>query len=409
MRTPVRHPVFPLASMLLLASLCASLAACAPEDEGPPVTGVPQPTTAPPSGEVGGSVGGDPNGGASPAPTPAPITLSISSPAAALAVPRQGGGGLFPSSHLFQTVSSSPSAVITWLSSAPSIVSVDQVGRVQALRAGSAIITASIGAVKATASVTVQEKARLLVAAQNPPAVSHSLVVTVRNDQGTAIATSTPADLTQLGNLSVEASAKDSLGKVLAFGRAEGVNLLPNEQTSLAIPLNAPRLDVVQSGGPGAQILATGAGFQRWVKLQDGVQTFYEPTVTAAFGGQATTVSVLNDSQALVTVPAGLSADLPLTLTVDSCAVSTPFKRVASLRILPFPDPLPLQASYRFNAEALDAQSNPLPGVELSWEASEKGAGTMVVNGLFQDMRVGTSIITVRSGTVSATATVTVQ
>ncbi|MBO9540813.1 Ig-like domain-containing protein [bacterium] len=374
------------------------------------MTGVPQPTPTP-GGEVGGSVGTE--GGASPTPAPTPaITLSLKSATDSLFVPPVDVvSPLYPTSFLFAAESSSPSLPITWQSSDTRIATVGADGRVQALRSGTAVITARCAEARATASVTVAEKARLSVSTQGAPGQTSRVTVSVKDEQGQVLATQATSDLTRLGNLTVEAVARDAGGRALAVGRAEGVSLFPNQLRTLSIPLNVPRLDAVTSGGPKALVTLTGSGFSRWVKLQAGQQLTYAPAVSADFDGVPATVTVLSDGVAQVAVPATLAgaAARPFTLTLDGCPVSASFRLVGSIQIDPLPDTMANLTERRYTAIAYDTAGQTLNGVDLSWEASDKGGGTMTSDGNFTATTLGRSTITVRSGTVTATTSVTVQ
>ncbi|HEY9900789.1 MAG TPA: Ig-like domain-containing protein [Pantanalinema sp.] len=401
-----------LVFLLVLFWSLSSVTGCAPGDEeGPPVVGVPQATPTP-SGEVGGAIGtGD--GGTSPTPAPAPaITLWLKVTTDSLFVPPvDGGTPLYPSAFLFVAEASSPSLPITWQSSDTRLATVDPEGRVRAVRPGTVVITARCQDARATASVTVAEKARLSISTQGAPGQTSRVELSVRDDQGQLVASQATSDLTRLGNLTVEAIARDAGGRALAAGRAEGVSLFPNQLRSLAIPLNVPHLDAVASAGPRAVATLTGSGFSQWIKLQGGQQLSYAPSVSADFDGVPATLTVVSDAAARVTVPATLAgaSARPFTLSVGGCPVSSTFRLVGAIRIDPFPDTMANLSKRRYTAIAYDTAGQPLSDAELAWEASDKGGGTMTTDGNFMATTPGTSFITVRSGAVTATTSVTVQ
>lgn len=401
----------PLAGLFMVAWALGPLVGCAPaEDDALPVIAAPSATPTS-SGAVGGAVGTGGTASPTPAPTPA-LTLSLQQATDSLFVPPVDGlTPLYPAEYLFTAQSSSPSLPITWQSSDARVATVDQTGRVRALRPGTTVITASCQNARATRGLTVAEKARLTVNPQGVPGQAQAVEVSVRDGEGRLLASQATADLTQLGNLVVEVIARDSLGRALAAGRAESMSLFPNQLTTVAIPLNAPRLDAVSSGGPKALVTLSGSGFLQWTKQQGGQPITYPPSVEADFDGVAATVTILSDGAARVAVPASLVgvAARPFTLTVGGCPVTATFKLVGSIQVDAFPATMANQTNRRYTATAYDTDGNVLSGAELSWEANDKGAGTMTSDGNFMATKLGVSTITVRSGAVIATTSVTVE
>lgn len=387
----------------------APTSGCAPsEDEALPVAGAPKSTTTPPK-VVEGSLGSKDASTSLPPSQPRPLTLTLTASTSALFVPPLRGTALYPVEHSFAAQASSPSLPISWQSSDTRIAAVDASGRVTAVRAGAVVITARCLEAQATTSLSVLERARLSVTPQGAPDQTKQMDVTVRDSQGNAIALQATCDLNRLGDLAVDAIARDATGKALAVGRAEGVSLLPNQLNAVQLPLNAPRLDAVSSGGPSALVNLSGHGFSQWSKLQAGQAAPYAPGITATLGSAPVAVKALSNTAAQFRVPADAkgAGSRPLTLTIGGCPVSVPFRLVGSLQV--DPRTLTVGERHQFTAAVLDTDGQAVTDAELAWSVNQGGAGTITGSGRFTANQAGTSSVTVRSGTVTGTVIVTVQ
>jgi len=381
----------------------------------------PKPKTSPASSEVKGGFG--PTGApasSSASTTPPPVSLTLYPTSLTLYVPSPGGAqDLYVAEAVLRPgVTGLATSSLVWQSSNSGVALVDASGRVQARRAGSATVTVSYQSFLATASVTVLEKGRLSVSATNLPSGAH-LAADVYGQDGRKLWSGDPlVDLSELGNLTVEARALDAGGSLLGVGRWEGLTLVPNETTPLSLPLNVPTISSVKNGAAGAMVSVTGVGFQNWSSWRYGAWQAYAPPLTASVEGQEASVVPISDSRLEVRLPGGLAgspATRQLALSVGGVTVSAPFKLVGALAIQPPLLTMSVGASHSFGAIAYDTEGHPVSGVALGWGvlgSSDFGApvvGEMDDGGTFWASRAGTATVVVRQGLSFATASVTVQ
>jgi hypothetical protein len=313
---------------------------------------------------------------------------------------------------------------VQWRSSDTRVAQVDTQGRVTALRAGTAIITASRQAGgEATASVTVEAKGRLVLNPTGLP-TGASILARLQGADGTPLASSEAGTFERAseGDLSAEVEARLA-GRLVAVGRAEGMSLQANQLTTHEVPLNAPSLTTTEvSGGAGASVTLRGAGLGGWVKRSYGSLMPWSPSVSATVDGKPATVTLGGDGASVRLVAPttfnGTSPHRELRLTVGGVPLTASYRLLGAVRI-DTPDlTVPAMGRVRFVASATDTSGQPVASPGLTWsvrpyDESPGGMGGEVVGGIdetgeFTAWREGKGLILVRSGTLEATTSVTV-
>ncbi|MNK99110.1 Bacterial Ig-like domain (group 2) [compost metagenome] len=399
------------------------LTACAEED---PLIGVKgggrktaSSTPAPSSDPNSGGIDQNTSGTATPTPPPetslTPLHLSVAH--VALTVPPNSGGTpLFPSASTIQASLDGQGVLPTWRSSDPRVATVDTTGRVTAVGAGSAIVTAAFQDREATASVAVDLKARLAITPENAPAGA-TIGVKVYDAANQLLATGSESlDLAISGGVLVEVEAR-SAGTLLGLGRWEGLTLQPNQLNTRAVSLNVPQLsEGAPNGGPGSTLTFLGGGLSKWKKRQGASLLDWDPPLQATIAGQPATIAYVSPTQIQLLMPtlSGAPARRPLILNVGGISHQGEVRLLGSLAITTPPGPMAIGEEKRFTVRALDTDTQEVSSPNVTWgmmegEFGQPVIGLMKPSGTFTAERAGTSTLFVRSGNLIATASVTVE
>lgn len=188
----------------------------------------------------------------------------------------------------------------------------------------------------------------------------------------------------------------------VAQGLSTGVTVAPSTQTDLTIVLAAVKPPSIasispQNGGPGALVKVMGANF-------------LEGSLGLLFGGDATaTVSDLTDSSFYATVP-DTAANGLLGLSVDGVATSSPaaFTVLKSLTLIPSGTSaasgsavtLALTAKDVADADVEDASAS------FSFAAAGEDQDAVLSGSTFTPQSSGSWVITAKSGSLTATASI---
>jgi len=376
-------------------------------------------TPAPSADPNSGGIDQEPSGAATPTPPPETslTPLHLSAAHVALTVPPNSGGTpLFPSEASIHASLDGQGVVPAWRSSDTRVAIVNATGRVTAVGVGSAVVTAAFQEREATASVAVDLKARLAITPENAP-VGTTIGIKVYDASHQLLATGNgPFDLVTSGGATVEVEAR-SAGILRGLGRWEDLVLQPNQLNTRAVSLNVPQLSSeVPNGGPGATLTFSGSGLKNWQKRQGASLITWDPTLQVTIAGQAATLAYVGPSQLRVLMPAlsGPPARRPLDVNVGGISFQGEVRLLGSLQITTPPVPMSVGEEKRFMVRALDAEGQEVSAPNVTWGMmdGEFGApvvGEMTPSGTFTAERAGTGLCFVRSGTLLATTSVTVQ
>lgn len=292
---------------------------------------------------------------------------------------------------------------ITWNSSNPAVATVSG-GTVTAVASGQTIITASVGAVSAQATVTVAipvvqsiavtpSQATLTAAGQTA-----ALSAQVRLSNG-AIGTQTP----------VWSSANSAVATVSATGV---VTAVANGQTTItaavgsivgnaAVTVAIPTVQTVIVSPTTSTLTALGATTRLTaaVQLSNGAAGTQTPTWSSSDPAVATvaggTVTAVGNGTAIITAAVGATT---------GAATITVAQAVASVRLLPTDTVLKSAAQLR--AAALDARGNLIANAALQWTSATPAIASVSGTGSVTPLRTGIGRVSVSAGGVTATALV---
>ena len=299
---------------------------------------------------------------------------------------------------------------IAYTSSEPMVAEIGETGVVIARRNGSSTITASAGAVSATATVTVMqmldrvtvapddilfsaigESARVQVLALDANGYPMNLAVSLSSSDP-AVASVDAAGL-------VTAQANGTATVTATIGMlSDSVIVTVNQQVvSVSVaPTDTPTLDALGATVQLQAIAQDANGHTVSVELD---WTSSDPTV--AWVDASGLVTAQANGTTSVTATTGTLAD-SVAVTVD--------QQVAGVSIAP-PDSDPLDAigvTVQLQAAAQDANGHTV-SVEFDWASSDPAIATVNANGLVTAHTNGTTTVTATAGTLSDSVALTVD
>ena len=306
------------------------------------------------------------------------------------------------------TPDNATSRTVSWESSAPGVASVDQNGKVTAVSAGTATITASAGGKSATCAVTVSP----LVIPVTSVTLDRTSVPMTEGDNVTLVATVTPDNATSR-TVSWESSASgvasvDQNGKVTAVSAgtatitasAGGKSATCAVTVSpLVIPVTSVTLDrtsVPMTEGDNVTLVATvtpdnaTSRTVSWESSAPGVASVDQNgKVTAVSAGTATITASAGGKSATCAVTVS-----PLVIPVTSVTLDR--------------TSVPMTEGDNVTLVATVTPDNATSRT-VSWESSASGVASVDQNGKVTAVSAGTATITASAGGKSATCAVTVS
>ena len=291
---------------------------------------------------------------------------------------------------------------VVWNSSNTSIATVDQSGKVMAVKEGSATITAKAGDKKATCSVTVKKK----FIAVNSITLNKTELSLNKGHSETLKATVKPDNATDKSvtwsSTNSAVATVDSNGKVTAVagGNATITAKAGDQQATCAVTVSVPlesislnKNELALNKGQSETLTATIKPDDAtdktvtWFSSNTGVATVdSNGKVTAIGGGNATITAKAGDKQATCSVT--------VTVPVESITLN---KTSLSLII--------------GESSTINATVNPNDATDktLTWSSSQTSVATVDQNGKVTAISIGNSIITVKAGNIEATCSVSVK
>ena len=346
-----------------------------------------------------------------PPPPPAPVATRVEISPSSASLTSVGQTVQLSARVFDQNNAQMSSAVVTWTSSAVGVATVSGQGLVTAVKNGSATITARSGSASASIQVTVMQSvgsiaiepssATLMslgetvqltatVLDQNGQPVADAVVTWSSSDEavatvsGQGLVTAVKKGTATITGRSGSASATTT---VTVMQSVDSIAIGPSSVTLMSlgetVQLTATVLD--QNGQPVADAVVT------WSSSDEAVATVSgQGLVTAVKKGTATITGRSGSASATTTVTVMQS--------VDSIAIGPSSVTLMSLG-----------ETVQLTAKVLDQNGQPVADAAVSWSSSDEAVAKVSNQGLVTAAGNGMAIITARSGTASATSTVTVM
>jgi trimeric autotransporter adhesin len=313
---------------------------------------------------------------------------------------------------------------ITWQSTNPEVVTVDDAGRIRAITEGSTEIVAMAGTlVSAPLQVTVAQRVVRIVVTPPGPIFFGALGATAQLRAEAQDAGGSPVPRTDIvwRSSSESVATVDVLGRVRAIAdgdaivraevgavRSPGVNILVS-QTVATVEVTPPgplELDLgsVADTGEGRPRLTAVARDARGTAVTEAGPTQWsssDPNVVAVDAAGVITPVGRGQAQVVATIDGVASGPVAVTVVW----------RAASIDITP-PGPITLTSSgdaIQLTATLRDARGSIIPGPSVAWTSSNPAAVTVDTAGVVTAIVDGTANITATAGEVtSAPVVVTV-
>ncbi|MEP7383473.1 MAG: Ig-like domain-containing protein [Gemmatimonadota bacterium] len=302
--------------------------------------------------------------------------------------------------------------VVSWISGAPMIASVDSRGHVTAIGPGTALIIASSEGVRTTISITVA--AATVAAVVTSPAnatiqegTTVQLSASIMDARGRPMAGKVATWISS--NLSVATVSSTGLVQAIAPGsagisaRSDGI-IGSSTITVVLVPIANVALT------PPTAAVTTGRTVQLTVVLTDAAgRSLPLNGRLITWSSNAPSIATVGATGVVTGTSAGsatVRADVDGKTGISSIVVSD--APVSSVSVSPGTTQLTAGSSAQFTATALDAGGLVLTGRSVSWSSSDPGVASVSSSGLVSALSPGTVQLTATIGGVAGSATVTV-
>ncbi len=302
--------------------------------------------------------------------------------------------------------------VVSWLSGAPAVATIDQTGRATAIGTGSAIIIATSEGQQATGTLTVTAatvSSVRVTPANNTLQVGQTqqLSAVVSDGSGNPL----PGKVPTWASSATTVATVSSSGLVTAVGAGTATITATSDGVDgtasvLVAPVPVGSVNVTPSNAS----LPVGGTLTLQVALADAtgntlpttgrVITYTSNAATIASVSTAGVVTALSAGSAdIVVASEGKSATATITVTAPV---------VASVDVTPNSSTLSAGGTVQLTAVAKDANGAPIPGIAISWSTSDGLVATVNTSGLVTAVAAGSASITATAGTVLGIASVAV-
>ena len=302
-------------------------------------------------------------------------------------------------------------AGVEWSSNDPTVASVNEEGLVTAVANGITLITAQSGTATASATVTVIQAAGGITL--EPPEVTliaigetAQLTASVVDDRGELIAdaevewsTSDPAVasvneeglVTAVANgitlITAQSGTATASATVTVIQAADGITLEPSEVTLIAI-------------GETAQLTASVVDDRGELIAEAGVEWSTSDPAVATVDGDGLVTAVSNGTAQITATAGNTMADATITV----------MQTAGSITVLPAAVTLmAIGETAQLTATVSDSRGEPIADAGVEWSTNDPTVASVNEEGLVTAVANGVTLITVQSGTATASATVTVM
>ncbi len=302
-------------------------------------------------------------------------------------------------------------ADVMWSSSAPSVASVTSSGIVRGMSPGWAIITATHGTKKASATINV-----FPVPASGVVVTAPSNTVT-RGGQLQAVATVRDEDGNILtGKIVAWSSSNPSVAQVGATGVITGLTI-GSTTIHAVVDSRIGSLPITVIGAtptaiaiiPGSATVPLGATAQLVAEVTDqGGNVIAGQTIT--WGSANFSIATVNGAGVVTAVSSGTTTIRAASSALTAQATITVIgSSIASVSITPSSAQLQAGGTRQLSGAAFDASGNQIPNAAISWTSSNPIVATVSASGMVTAVGTGNATISASSSGKSATAAVTVN
>lgn len=302
--------------------------------------------------------------------------------------------------------------VVSWISGAPSIATVDAGGRVTAVGPGAALVIASSEGQRATVQVTV--KAATVASVVMDPANATlqeggtlQLAATALDTRGRPM--SGQAVTWRSANANVATVSATGLVQSIARGSTTitaSIDGVAGRTTLTVIPVPVAAVSIT----PASAALSTGRTLQLTATLTDSLGRPLSPAGrTVAWTSSAPSIAtvgatgvVTGASPGIVTITASAEGKSAVASIIVSLAP------VATVNVSSASSQLSVGSSAQYSATALDAGGAVLTGRAVTWSTSDAAVATVSTSGLVSAIAPGSAQVTATIGGVTGSAPVTV-
>ena len=337
---------------------------------------------------------------------------------------------------------------VTWLSSAPSVISIDTLGLATAQSVGTATVSATSAGILAVASVNVGGTASNLpatvvdLAAVASSATSATLSFTAVSDGnggnasydvryavhpiswGSATTVTSGTCSTPVTGYAPGAAVNCTITGLAASTNYD-FQLVAFRGTMSNNAVFGPLSNVATATTPSAPVASVATVVVSPTSTTDTVGQHYQFTATVkdsagnvltgrtiTWASSATGVATVNSSGYTSSVGTGSASITATSGGVTGSAtlsvVAAPVQTVTSVSVTPTPDTLTPAATKQLTATVKDQNGGAMTGVTVSWSSNATGVATVSSSGLVTAVATGTATITATSSGKSGTATVVV-
>ena len=304
-----------------------------------------------------------------------------------------------------------PEVQIWWASSETSVAAINTTGMVTAARNGRVAVIASVGAVSATAEITVaQEVAEVRVSPSADTLVALKdtvrLVGQARDANGHLIEganfnwSSTDAMVASVDISGLVTAARDGRATVIAQAGAVSANVEILVEQEVAEVTVSPSADTLFAFGDTVRLTAE-ASDANGHEIEG---------LTFSWRSSNPRVVVVNTSGLLTAARNGRVAVIASVGPVSATAEITVAQEVAEVRVSPSGVTLvALEDTVRLVGEARDANGHLIEGARFNWSSTDASVASLDITGLVTAARNGRAAVIARAGAVSASVEVLVE
>ena len=311
---------------------------------------------------------------------------------------------------------------VLWISSSTSVTTTSNdasdSGFASPLSQGSTTVTASAAGVSGSTTLSVVPAALVSITV-NPPNATMPVSTTQQFAATGTYSDGSTQDLTSIATWTSSSSSATINSAGLATAAAVGNSTIQassgSQRGSATVTVGTPGL-VSLALTPTAATIAFGASQQYQLmgtytdgssqNLTSSVSWFSVPSTTASVSGSGLAVGLVQGN-AVITASSGTLAAISL-LTVQPPVTNNP--TLVSVAVTPNPASIPVGSNQQFVATGFysDGSAQDLT-TSVAWASSSAGVASVSNTGLAAAVGTGSSSITATSGTISGTATLSVQ
>lgn len=309
-----------------------------------------------------------------------------------------------------------PGRVYTWISSAPSVATVSNLGLVTAVGAGTATISAWTGGISGTATVTVTVPTPVIASIDVTPSTAtlkpndlQPLTAVAKDAAGVVIPN--PSFVWSSGATGVATVSATGAVTAIAAGtatiRASSAGV---DGTATITVTAAPVVVASISITPASASLSTGDVQPLTATAKDAGGNVLGG-ISFTWTSSATSVATVSSAGSVTAIGAGSATITASSGNVGGTAaivVTPPAPVLSSITVSPATANLQTSDVRQLTAAAKDAAGNAMSGISFTWTSSATAVATVSSTGSVTAVGAGSATITASSAGVSGTAAIVV-